>query len=78
MVGGGSNALADGVAVAKELLKENKSNGEALRRCKEPIRERSIPQAQKSKSKTNTAWIHSGWFGGYTAQVLFFILSSVL
>jgi hypothetical protein len=53
MVVGGSNALVDGVAVAKELLKENKSNGEALRRYEEPIRERSIPQGQKSK--TNTA-----------------------
>jgi hypothetical protein len=77
MAGGGSNALADGVSVAKELLKENKSNAEALRRYEGPVRFRSIPR-QAQKSTTNKGWIHIGWFGGYTAQVLFFILSSIL
>jgi 2-polyprenyl-6-methoxyphenol hydroxylase-like FAD-dependent oxidoreductase len=78
MAGGGGNALADGMAVARELLSITNTNNlaEALRRYEGPVRERSITQAQKSQS--NTTWIHSGWFGGYVAQFLFFLLTPVL
>jgi hypothetical protein len=81
MAGGGSNALADdGVAVARELLLITNTNNlaEVLRRYEGPVRERSIPQAQKSQSKT--AWIHSGWFGGYymSRNFCFYLLTSVL
>lgn len=90
--GCGSNAMADGIALAKALIPDNvddssknddftkdgkrPSIAELLRLYEEPIRQRSIPQAKKSKK--NTSLIHSGWLGGYVAQIVAYVATSCL
>jgi len=74
--GGGSQALSDGVAVARALI-TMEDCGEALRHFEGSIRQRSVDQAKVSKR--NTDWIHSGWVGGYTARMVsYFVLRPLL
>ncbi|CAB9507482.1 FAD binding domain [Seminavis robusta] len=80
LAGGGSNALSDGVDVAKSLLlvanSDNHHPAKALREYERPVLERSLPQARNSKWMTTL--LHSGWLGGYAARIAFCILRGVL
>jgi 2-polyprenyl-6-methoxyphenol hydroxylase-like FAD-dependent oxidoreductase len=89
MAGGGSNAMADGVAVAKEILcaalvqnqqlvdsNQNALFAKALRQYEGPVRKRSIPQAKSSN--LNTVILHSGWIGERTAYIVAWVINFVL
>lgn len=72
--GGGSNALRDGVEVAKELILSQ--NAQALRRFEGPMRERSVKSAKLSGSLTK--FFHSGWLAGRIFEIIFRILRAIL